>query len=111
MNWFTWKHLLGQATQLRHRIAHGREQHRDAVASAACIALKLRDNIARRAIRQPCLQSFPRVVGGVVQIEELLGIGQRRVAVLVDIDVKAQHVVEARDGAAGIRNGGKNDSP
>src|SRR5262245_27988537 len=89
--------LFHHPPELRHRIAHRRDAERDAIAAAILELLQMRDALGRRAVGQPRLQALLRVVGAVVQIEELLGVRQRRSAVVVHVDVVIENIVKLRD--------------
>src|SRR5690606_4401163 len=72
------QHVLGHAAQLRLGIAHGTDAESDAPDPLVAIGAQMVDAFLRRSVGQPRLEPLARVVGAVIEVEELLGIGERR---------------------------------
>ena len=66
------------------QVAHGCDAESDAPATRCLELADLVDAVARRAAGEPGLQALPAVIGGVVEIKKALGIGERRVPVVID---------------------------
>jgi len=89
-----WQHVLDQAPELRHRITHGRDAKGHAPAARRLEPLEVRDALPRRAVGQPGFQPRFGVVGGIIEVEEFFGIGERLLLVRIDVDVAVENVVE-----------------
>ena len=105
------QHLFGDAPELFHWIAHGRNPKGDAPATRRLELSEVRDALPGGTVGQPGFQALLAVIGGIIEIEKRLRIGQRGGLVVIHVDVVIENIVEVRHVAAMITAGLQNEIP
>ncbi len=89
-----WKHLPHQAVKLLTLVPRGDSQG-DLIKPQRLIDLDVFHHLLHRAGRHPAFNEVPRIVRRVVEIEELFGLLDRRIPVIVQIDIVIEVTLDA----------------